>query len=375
MALDEQARSYQLHRSVGRVMDLIGSMNQGSVNQVLRLVQTLSGVKRKRTSHGKVRRVTVDLPDRGSSSFTMKRKRRRKKKKSKKGAYRVSKAVKRYVDNAPTKGRKLISVIKSSGTLATLANQCSYNDSVNDVDSERALRIGNRTALLQLCDDEYKELFTSAQSTTNLTLAQANSILEYHQTGVLDMVNNYHYPVQCTVYCVKNKKTNPSTLNPDLAVKEGLGDQKIPTPETNICYYARHSPVFREMYKVLSTETFVLQPGEHSKHRISTGRRRINIRYLQDQLESAENLFENIANRTYHILVRLQGSIGHGVTENVDTDDVGYLPAKVDCVFTVKSVTRFIGGRQIQEFKSEISDLNQAMVLVNKEDPGEEKEL
>ena len=309
-----------------------------------------------------------------SAPVTVTNRRRKKKRKGKrKGNLRFNRRIRKIVNQTPIRSVSQIKVTKISGVIGCGANQCSYNDSIADDINEAALRVANKTSLTGLCDNEFQIVNAAGTAETyNLTSLENNGRLNYHITGMLDMVNNYNFPAHCTVYhCVVKRGGTTAAVAPVEMIIEGLGDRDVSNPSSNICYYANHSKLFQEKYKVVKQESIVIQPGEHAKYWLNTGKRYIDIRSLQD------NAVENIANRTQYLVVRMQGAIGHEESGGATTDDVGYLEAQLDCVFTTKARFSYSGFNQKQRYTTNTTNLvsGAPTALVNQFASGNENKI
>lgn len=211
------------------------------------------------------------------------------------------------------------------------ANECKYDHKLVGVGSTMDGFMGEfqqRTAL-------------GADETVDLR-AMNNARMAYKATGQLQMRNNAGTDARVMVYYITYKDN--ATANPTTVLGFSLADYyanatSVPADASVLINsYPEQGHYFQSIFRIWKKEKFIMQPGDE-----------ISLKYETPWIEYDPELHDNNASSYYAgtttgILIRLQGTIGHGEAE---VSDVGYTAATLDVIEHVKHVYGYLTSTEV----------------------------
>lgn len=253
----------------------------------------------------------------------------RKSLKAKTSIRKLSKQVQNLSKEMKSQRSELIYHLRSTGRALSSVNQCThYTPNANSINNYEAV-------LAQL------RFFDSA---TPGTLVQADGSSgtynrDYHFKSVYAAVtayNNYQVPAKVTIYAVCSK--DDTSIASITAYTNGLADVGNPS-STSPMVHLTDSPQFNELWKICSTKTKVLMPGQSLTSSYSVK----DVFYNPSVTDSQTNTYQR-KYKTFEFIVRVEGVYGHDTTNN----EQGQLAAGVDVIYHAKYVVHYDAGGDLK---------------------------
>lgn len=179
--------------------------------------------------------------------------------------------------------------------------------------------------------------------TTPNTLVQASgasatyrreySINYYHMSEIR---NNYQIPCKVTLYVCSPKVD--TSIGPATAYTNGLADIGNPSSTSQLLHLTI-SPQFNELWKIESSKTKMLQPGQQMS--ISHGIK--SIMYDPSLIDSHALAYQKSVKSTV-IIVRLEGCLAHDSAAN----EQGFALSGIDINYQLKMVVKYDAGADIE---------------------------
>lgn len=150
--------------------------------------------------------------------------------------------------------------------------------------------------------------------------------------------NNYLFPVRVVLYCCQPNAD--TSITPKTAITNGLNDEGALTT-TSWGVFPNDSHQFKDLWTITKRLERVLRPGKQMMMTQSMG----EFQYDPSFTDSHSLAFQSrFAGHAY--LIRVEGTIAHGVTSGQGTSD-----ARVDCIFETHFTVKYEAGGDINTVK------------------------
>lgn len=148
--------------------------------------------------------------------------------------------------------------------------------------------------------------------------------------------NNYQSPVKVKLYVCTVK--DDTSIDPVVAYGNGLADIGAPS-STSTLVYLTDSPQFNDLWKIHSSESATLQPGEEMKITYSPDKFQYDPSLVDSHTQSFQTRYKGCC-----IVVRIEGVIGHDTT----LDQQGSLQGGIDWQMDRTYVVKYSAGADIE---------------------------
>lgn len=148
--------------------------------------------------------------------------------------------------------------------------------------------------------------------------------------------NNYQVPAKVKIHLCKAKVD--TSIPPNTAYTQGLTDVGAPSSSSPLVYLT-DSQQFVDLWKIVSTESATLQPGEELTLTHTTP----SFQYDPSLVDSHNQVYQ----KAYHgmaVFLRLEGVLGHDVSLDVQ----GTLQAGVDVQMNRTVIVKYSAGADIK---------------------------
>lgn len=262
--------------------------------------------------------------------FRRKRGRSRRFKRRKGGFRRKVKAILRQSPWIPTYTHKEKQV--QNLAVVSLAQQCAYS----------YISVGTRTTLNSILDDAFivwKDGFATTEARDPI-VEYGNYKMSIQYRGHVEYRNNSPFDCKMRLYLVRVRGNHTMTPNAiiadmfeELTGQAGAGANVLPA------YFLEDCKEWHRLFRVVKKKFVFLRPGEGGK--LYFKQKPFFYDYTESTVESS--LYS--AKYTYHIIIRLQGTVAH---DKVQLQEVGISSAQVD--FTTYNAYR-IGADDVKQRK------------------------
>ena len=272
---------------------------------------------------------------------------------------RVPRKAKKAVRPRPSLQKQITSLKKEvkamDGTLIYRARDTQYiGNSSNGM--THVVTMSNTIPILEIVLGQLR-FFDSATPNTLVTASGASATYsrDYLFKSIhtkIEVRNNHQVPNKCTIYVCRPKLD--TSIDPVTAFTNGLADIGSPSGSSPLVYLS-DSDEFTKLWKIESSVTKRLNPGDYMTHTVS----RKDITYSPAFTDSHSMTYQNKFG-SYVILVKLEGCLGHS---SGNSAQVGTLLSAVDVQYTTKWEVKYDAGVDLKYVY--ITDASDVLTLPN----------
>ena len=252
--------------------------------------------------------------------------------------------------NAPVKKaiRNLQHSVGLHESIHTRRQISSGNITTNDNEANYLLLQANRSSDLESAMTLFR-YFNPATAGT-LTTADPTSGTYSREIQVdnvsvhINLRNNYQVPVRCRVYTVTPK--DDTSVTPTSAFTQGMTDQYITSPGlTSLTSYPSDIKQFNELWKIVDTTNYLIQPGSEKELKYNTGRFDYNSSVQDSHALSFQKQWKAVC-----FMVRIEGVLAHDSAGTL----VGLSDAGLDWIMRRTWTFRYDAGIKLHDFSEDV---------------------